>query len=391
MASCLLGVLLVCPAAHATELEVTRLDGRTIQGRLVQLTPEIILASSGEDTALTWAEVLSLRPLDIQTAAMRVAEDAPLRFELADGSVFAGRIDNATDRGFTVRFRSDRTCRLDPSMLQAIRATSASAAGRAKLAEASAQLKGSEDIAVIERGSQVVVLRGVVRQISSARVRFAWEERELDLPWQRLVGLCFARPIPRRASCMVRLHSGDVFGGRVVAGDDTTVALQSGVFDRLELPWADIERVECHSERLTYLSDLVPVRYDFTPFFQKHWNYAYNSTLTGRPIRLAGRRFASGVTMHSRSALVYAIDGRYRQFAAVVGVVDEMADRGDVTLAIVGDGRVLWEARHVRGGEKPRDVLVDVTGVREFSLHVDFGDGLDLSDHACWALARLIR
>ncbi len=391
MASSLLGALLVCSHAQALDLEVTRLDGKAIQGRLVQLTPEIILASPDGDAALTWAEVLALRPLTTAPAAAHVTQDAPLRFELADGSAFAGRIEDATDRGFTVRFRSDQTCRLDHSMLRTVRAASVSVPGRAKLAEVAAEPNRSEDVAVIERDSQVVVLRGAVRQIGSTGVRFSWKQRELPLPWDRLVGLSFARPIHRRSSCMVHLRGGDVFGGRVVAGDDTALTLQSGVFDRLELPWSQIERIDCRSNRLTYLSDLAPVRYEFTPFFQKRWDYVYDRTLTGRPIHLAGRRFAKGVTMHSRSSLVYAIGGRYVQFAALVGIVDEMVDRGDVTLAIVGDGRVLWEARNVRGGEQPREVLVDVTGIRELSLHVDFGEGLDLSDHACWALARLIR
>jgi len=95
--------------------------------------------------------------------------------------------------------------------------------------------------------------------------------------------------------------------------------------------------------------------------------------------------------MHSRAALIYALNGRYRQFAAVVGIADEMAERGDVTVAVVGDGRILWEAKGVRGGETPREVLVDISGVKELGLHVDFGGQLDLSDHVCWAFARVIR
>ncbi|MFQ5807226.1 MAG: NPCBM/NEW2 domain-containing protein [Phycisphaerae bacterium] len=383
--------LLACPCALAIDLEVTRLDGQLIRGRLVQLTPEIIIASADEDATLTWSEVLALRPLGVDEPSVSLTRDDPLRFELADGSVFGARIDSATDRGFTVRFQSGQTCRLTPSMLRAVHSTTASEIARAELVQIAAEPSRSEDVAVLERDSRVIVLRGVVRRIDSRYVLFAWKDRERPLPWERIAGLRLARPTPRRSSCTVHLHGGEVFGGRVIGGDEVTVTLQSSVFDGLRLPWSRIERIECRSERLTFLSDLVPLRYDFTPFFQKRWNYARDRTLMGRPIRLAGRHYAKGVTMHSRASLVYALRGQYRQFAATAGVVDEMGGRGDVTLAVVGDGRVLWEAANVRGGEEPREVLVDVTGVRELSLHVDFGEGLDLSDHACWALARLIR
>ena len=142
---------------------------------------------------------------------------------------------------------------------------------------------------------------------------------------------------------------------------------------------------------MTYMSDLTPKSYEFTPFVSKHWNYARDKTLTGREIRLGGRLHRKGVAMHSRSALAYEIKGGYRQFAAVVGIADETALRGRATLAILGDGRILWRAEDVRGGAEPLKVLADVTGVRELSLHVDFGQELDLADHVCWGAARLIK
>lgn len=379
------------PRALAIELEITGLDGKALRGRLVQVSPEIILASADGETALTWSDVLVLRPLDVEPPTAKLAPSYPLRFELADGSIFNGRVDGATERGFSVEFQSGRHCQLEPALLRAIYSTSASAAAQAKLVEISADGNRSEDIAIVERGRKLIELRGAVSRIDARRVLFAWKERELSLPWERVAGVSFARPTVRRASCTVRLRDGDVFSGRVIAGDDTAITLQSGIFERLELEWSRIDRIECRSRRLRFLSDLIPLRYEFTPFFLKQWNYARDKTLTGRPIRLAGRRHAKGVTMHGRSSLVYSLDGQCRQFAALVGIVDEMADRGDVTLAVLGDSRILWQAANVRGGEPPREVLVNITGVRELSLHVDFGEGLDLSDHVCWADARLIR
>jgi hypothetical protein len=353
--------------------------------------PEITLATPEGQSVLAWTDVLALRPLDGDGSEVPVSPQQPLRFELGDGSTFGGRIETATERGIVVRVDSRQTCRLDVPLLRAVQSTSASSEGVARLQEVAGEAGGTDDIAVIQRGARVVVLRGAVRRIDSQSVVFAWKQRELPLPWERVAGLRFARPLKQQARCTVRLRDGDVFCGRVIAGDEDSLALQSGAFDRLELPWSHIDRVECRSPHMTFLSDLIAARYEFTPFFQKRWDYARDQTLTGGPIRLAGRRYAKGIAMHSRSLLAYSLDGRYRQFAAVAGIADDMADRGDVTLVVLGDGRVLWEARNVRGGEEPREVLVDVTGVRELSLQTDFGEELDLSDHACWAMARLIR
>jgi hypothetical protein len=69
-----------------------------------------------------------------------------------------------------------------------------------------------------------------------------------------------------------------------------------------------------------------------------------------------------------------------------------MENRGDVTLRVIGgDGGVLWQRDNVRGGQPPIAATVDVRGAQDVTLEVDYGEGLDLSDQAVWAAARLIR
>jgi len=376
----------------AVEVEVTRLDGHTVRGRVVAVTSRIVLQTPQGKAELAWPNVLSVRRLDPRgpTSAPAAAEE-PLRFELTDGSRFSGRITNASADELVVRLWGSRTCRLAADAVRAIVATSASAAARHEITAAQQSSEDAQDVAIVARGEDVVVLRGVVKRIDPQRVLFTWSGREVALPWERVGGLVFARPTPRGASCTITLLGGDVFAGRVAAGDDESLTLQSGVFDNLVLPWSRVERIDCRSERLVFLSDLEPRHYEFHPFFDKHWDFARDKTLTGKPIRLGGRRYDKGITMHSRSGLAYRLDGAFRQFAAEAGIVDEMDGRGCVALRVIGDGEVLWEAACVRGGEPPRQVLVDIGGIEELVLIVDYDQDLDLSDHACWAFARLIR
>ena len=57
----------------------------------------------------------------------------------------------------------------------------------------------------------------------------------------------------------------------------------------------------------------------------------------------------------------------------------------------IGDGRELFKSETLRGGAKPVDISVDISGVKLLELSTDAADGLDLGDHANWADLRMIR
>lgn len=408
------GVLLLSPVhaagqtsapAAAPVLEATRLDGETVSGRLRAVGSEVTLETDDGAISFAWSDLLCVRPIAAGATTTRPAPpESPLRFHLADGSVFGGEIVATSEQGFIVRCGPQTTCQLNLTAIRSIRVTAASEAARGKLSEVldehadqitaaagPVETPPTADVAVVARRSDVLALRGRIRRIEADDVVFEWNGRDVRLPWARVGGLVFARPSPRSASCIVRLRTGDAFAGRVVGGSQQALVLSSGIFDELTLPWVRITQIDCRSERLVFLSELRPRRYEFEPFFDKTWDYATDRTLTGRPIRLGGREYARGVTMHSRASLTYALDGRFTQFAAVAGIVDGMQARGCVALRVIGDGQVLWEADGIRGGQPPRDVIVSVAGVQELKLVVDYDEELDLSDQAVWAFARLIR
>jgi hypothetical protein len=76
----------------------------------------------------------------------------------------------------------------------------------------------------------------------------------------------------------------------------------------------------------------------------------------------------------------------------VLSIGDEnLPSRGNVIARVVGDGKVLWEDREVRGGEPPVRVgPLPVEGVRVLVLEVDPGED-PLLDSADWADPILVR
>lgn len=76
-------------------------------------------------------------------------------------------------------------------------------------------------------------------------------------------------------------------------------------------------------------------------------------------------------------------DDGAKQFAGYAGA-DGRIGKGSVVFTVKGDGRTLFESSVVRGGSKPVDIDVDLTGVRVLELSVDpTADGAS-GDHALW-------
>lgn len=114
----------------------------------------------------------------------------------------------------------------------------------------------------------------------------------------------------------------------------------------------------------------------------------------GCPLRLGGTTYAHGFAVHSGSEVRLPLAGRFRRFEALAGVDDEALEEargrdvpaGDVDLQVLGDGRVLWEAKGVRGGAPAQRVgPVDVSGVKELVLVVGYGAHDEILDRVTWA------
>lgn len=381
--------LLPHPAARAGSVEVTRVDGAAVEGRLVRLADKLELETTAGTLHIPVAELMSVATKP-SPAPPPPSSAFGLRFDLADDSSFAGRVAAGGEREFTAAFAGGE-CRLDPRLLRSVTVLAAPPAARQKFAAVLAESDIADDVAVAGRGDSAVVLRGLLKRLEPDRVVFVWNGKETDIPWERLAGVRLARTAARGSSSTVVLANGDVLAGRVESVDGEALVLRSGVLRELQLTWSQVARIEWRSEKLVYLSTLRPARYEPAPLFEKSWPYSFDRTLSGAPLRLARREFRRGITMHSRSRLVFELSGDYEKFAATAGISDEVGKRGNAVLRVLGDGRVLWEAEQVRGGQPPQEVVVPLTGIGEFVLEVDFGDDLDLGDQVIWGAARLIR
>lgn len=115
-----------------------------------------------------------------------------------------------------------------------------------------------------------------------------------------------------------------------------------------------------------------------------------DASVTGKSLSLNGRQFAHGVGTHAPSTLWIELGGGCKRFRAVVGIDDSAGERGSVRFRVIGDGKPLFDSGVVSRRTPPKELDLDLTGVKRLLLQVtDAGDGHN-SDHADWAEAYFI-
>ena len=113
-------------------------------------------------------------------------------------------------------------------------------------------------------------------------------------------------------------------------------------------------------------------------------------SVVGMALTLGGVEYAHGIGTCAPSEFLVDLKGAAIRFESMVGVDDETRGKGSVTFEIWFDGKQAAESGIIRGGEAPKRMSVDVTGVKLLLLLVsDAGDG-GMMDHADWAGAVVV-
>ena len=107
----------------------------------------------------------------------------------------------------------------------------------------------------------------------------------------------------------------------------------------------------------------------------------------GKALTIGGRVFDRGLGVHAASELRYALGGQCTTFSALVGIDDEVGQRGSAQFRVYGDGTLLFDSGLRRGGHPALALNVSVAGVKELRLSVSDGGDNNYYDHADWAQA----
>ncbi|MHC4986180.1 MAG: NPCBM/NEW2 domain-containing protein, partial [Planctomycetota bacterium] len=229
---------------------------------------------------------------------------------------------------------------------------------------------------------------------AASEIVFTWNQQDRTLPIDqvRLLRLVATAAAPAASAGRVFCADGSTIRFDVLSTAGGMLTLTSPELGEMSLVRTHVLRVEFHSDRVVYLSDLEPTEVVEHGLMDRTFNYRANQAVSGRPIVLDGQTYDRGLGLHSVCELTYSLDGEFTMFAATVGIDDAARPNGDATLVVLADGQPLGEPLRLTGQGGAQLLRLDVADVDTLTVRVDFGDDqLDVGDHVDLAEARLIR
>ncbi len=89
--------------------------------------------------------------------------------------------------------------------------------------------------------------------------------------------------------------------------------------------------------------------------------------------------------------MTWRLDRAYERFTGLLGIDDAAGRLADADVSILVDGRTLARFEHLRAGQPPRTIDVDVAGAETLEILVGFGLRGDVQDRVDLVNVALIR
>jgi len=377
--------------AAGAAVDVVRLDGTSTRCTFVAATATLVTLDCEGRRTIGTDELTSL---DFSAFRPQAPGDQTV-FHLDDGGRLFGHMTGGGDERVTADLNIGEGVALPLSSLAGIWFARADSPvdWAARFDESLSDRLPGKDVLLFARDRQLNTIRGSVLSLGPQGGRLRFNDREFDFERSGLVGIVLATGLDRdrRWPVRVRLTDGTGFGGALVEGDGSRLVLDASFGSRVVVPVEDVARIEFDTDRVVYLSRLTPTRNESTGRLLLAADARFDRNVMNRPMSLDGRTYEKGIGVRARSVLEYHLGGAYESLAATIGIDDTVRPRGSVVFRVEGDGRELFDSGRLTGRDTPQPIVVDVRGVGQLSLIVDEADELDLSDHADWADARLIK
>ncbi len=375
--------------AVSPEVELTSLRGTSVSGQMQTLNKTTVKLKQGQASRdFPLSDILNIRfPKNRLQRSLR----APFMIRLTDGSYFPIDALQSDNRQIKVISAQAGTLSFPAKKVSSIRFGALNSNIRSSWEKLLAG-KNNKDLLVIRTENVLDFIDGVIGSVTDKKIQFFAGEDEIAVNRERVFGIIYARQPTSEPPpfCSIRLtDTGLIHASSItISGTEIEATLQSGAQARLVTD--SISNLDFSQGKVRYLSDLEPRNIEYTPFFDTIWKYRKDKHRDGGPLRLSGKEYSRGLYIHSKTLLQYRIKNQYRNFRAIMGIDDSVPEIGFVYVEIKGNGRTLYSG-NVRSSDPPVELNLDVRGVRDLDILVDFGDNLEICDHLDLCEARLIK
>jgi NPCBM/NEW2 domain len=421
---------LITSTAAGADVTAKKLDGATLVGTLASWQDgQVVMSTPG---GLQRVAEVDLLFLERSTPANSNTDDdirKPI-VELVDGTVVPLTNFSITGSQATVVPRYDAgnaSADVQPVSVQvkkvmSVRLQPMSAAVEKQWEDVCASATSADSttpsdlLVVLKHGGQTLdYVEGVIGQVTERDIEFSHDGNTVHVSRDKVAGLIFYRAntssdeAPRcvlRGANELRIRAANNI--RLV-GNDLQLTTLSGV--SLRWPWAEVTSADYSAGKLVFLSGLTPVSQSWQPLIALP-TIATHASALGQPridrASVSGslslwypdgdqspgsghtESFAKGLALRSRTEIVYRLPRGFSRFSAVAGIEPATRSTGDVMLSILGDDRSLLE-RAVTGSDAPLPIELNVDGVKQLKIIVDYGKNFDTGDWLNLCNARIVK
>ena len=398
-------------APEGAAVGVVTLDRKTTTARFASLGPEALRVVPKGASAVT-IPLDSIREARFSPEAIAPPPYPRLRVSLVGGEEIVAEYWSPAEEGITLRGPGIGELTVPFDLVRTMVTVPTDAGPCHDPAEIHGPKPGS-DVAYLGSGDEI---RGTVSEAAAEGLVLELERgQRRTILWADLLVAQMenpAPPPPKGALVEVETADGSRLLSEAASGDEATgitLTLRSDGKTRVVVPLAAVSVLRFSGGRFAYASDL-PFESAYTHYngerldaasvaFLANWyRVRADRHADGCPLRMNGVGYRHGFSAHSRSGITLRLGKAWKTFEADFGIDDGAKSRatgapgGNVDARILGDGKVLWEATGVKGGEAPRVAgPVDVAGVDVLVLVVDFGQGQNELDRAVWGSPILVR
>jgi len=398
LAASLLAVPLMAAAEEPPRFDMGTLDGQTVRVELIGINAKTGITCRVGRTKAHFAldEILRIAPVVDADAGVH-APSVGRALHLGDGGILRGRLvagDEQPPRAVRVELIADHAVTAPFTRLAAVRLGPVEdVVMQRSFTQRVASREPGRDFMVVSKDGKALIVPGSLERLGPDGWAFHFGGTTRSAALEKVYGFVFGAPAvaPPRRPATVLLTNGNRFTAKLVSADAETLTLNADAFGPITLPWRHVRVIDRRSNRRVHVSDLQPSKTEQRSVMGLSWPPRMNRSVTGKLLRLGKKTYADGIGVHAYTALTYKLDGAYERFDALVGVDDSVSPAGSVVFRVKADGRTLHETKTLRGGTGAVRISVDVTAVRTLILECDVADELDLSDHANWVNAVLIR
>jgi hypothetical protein len=382
-------VFFVC-ASLAGAAELRTLSGKTITGEVESVNAEgVTLLVDGKKVETPLADVLLL---DLGRAVKPPDDDAKYHnIRLLDETLFHCGDFTIKKKEVEATLLSGQKVKFDLDNVVTILVEANNPKYRASLAKAYDQ-RLKQDQVLIRLGENLNPVPGTLGLATPDGKDIAFRTAagvNKNLPIANLHGMVFFRPNLNQTPPICQVY--DVAGNQVMASkivlDEKNYQVTTPAGIKLTYEPEVIAKFDYNMGKLTYLSDMTPVKQIETSASGLIHHYRKDLNLDGQPIRLKDQAYAKGLSMHAHTELEYDLAGRYKDFRAILGVDDQVGGDSKAIVTIECDGAKVAEFKASRAAL--HKIALDVRKINRLRIIVSSNNFLDLHDHVTLADAKV--